>query len=197
MSQQQASGGRGRTSFLVMAAIGFIPLVIAYLMFFFFPEWIPRGTTNEGTLIQPPLSIMDLGEETRRTIPEGKWTFMISATGTCNDPCREAIYLARQVDTGVGKDSDRVQRVLLVGPGRLQASFRAELLREYPDMLVHHDMQGQAAEVLGRVLTGGPLDGKIFLADPNGNIILIFDQAEGGNPILKDLKHLLRLSNIG
>jgi hypothetical protein len=28
MSQQQASGGRGRTSLLLMAAIGFIPLVI-------------------------------------------------------------------------------------------------------------------------------------------------------------------------
>lgn len=197
MSQQQTSGGRGRTSFLVMAAVGFLPLFIAYLMFFLFPEWIPRSTTNEGTLIQPPFSIMDLGEETRRAIPGGKWTFMISATSACTDPCREAIYLARQVDAGVGKDSDRVQRVLLVGPGHLPANFREELLREYPDMLVHYDLRGLAAEALGRVVAEGTLDGKIFLADPNGNIILIFDQAEGGNPILKDLKHLLRLSNIG
>jgi hypothetical protein len=122
---------------------------------------------------------------------------MISATSACTDPCREAIYLARQVDAAVGKDSNRVQRVLLVGPGRLPTNLGEELLREYPGMLVHYDMRGRAAEVLGRALTEGTLDGKIFLADPNGNIILIFDQAEGGNSILKDLKHLLRLSNIG
>ncbi|MEX0942842.1 MAG: hypothetical protein WD002_09885 [Pseudomonadales bacterium] len=197
MSEQPTRGGRGRTSFLVMVAIGFVPLFIAYLLFFYFPGLIPTATTNQGRLIQPPLSIMDLGEETRAMIPAGKWTFIIIGGTPCDDTCKKAIYLARQVDVGVGKDSDRVQRVLVVQTTGFAGGPGERLTRDYPDMIVHYDPRGEAADRLNPVVGADSLDGKIFLADPNGNIILYFDQAEGGNPILKDLKHLLRLSNIG
>ncbi|MGB0691890.1 MAG: hypothetical protein ACPGPD_04220, partial [Pseudomonadales bacterium] len=37
----------------------------------------------------------------------------------------------------------------------------------------------------------------LFLVDPNGNVMMYFTLEKAGKPMLGDLKHLLKLSNIG
>ena len=52
----------------------------------------------------------------------------------------------------------------------------------------------QDTESLSQVSLGRP---GLFLRDPNGNVILFYPAKNAGKPMLKDLKHLLKLSNIG
>ena len=47
--------GNSRKKLLLLAGIAFIPLFIAYGMFFFAPGLAPSDTKNNGQLIQPPL----------------------------------------------------------------------------------------------------------------------------------------------
>ena len=168
-------------------AFGFLPLLGAYLVFFFFPGLIPSGTTNEGTLISPPVGMTVLGDAVTSQIPAGKWTLLIFADEPCGADCQQAIYLARQVNTALGKDADRVQRALLLPSGQLPAGVD---VAGYPDMVIHYQ-----APTLSR--TGLPGNATIYLADPVGNIILYYTPGQDGKAMLKDLKHLLKLSNIG
>jgi hypothetical protein len=37
----------------------------------------------------------------------------------------------------------------------------------------------------------------IFLMDPIGNIFMVYPKGKAGKPMMKDIKHLLKYSNIG
>ena len=52
--------GNSRKKLLLLAGIAFIPLFIAYGMFFFAPGLAPSDTKNNGQLIQPPLEAVAL-----------------------------------------------------------------------------------------------------------------------------------------
>ena len=58
-SQRPAASGSGRRTLVLVFLLGAAPVVGAYLLFYFFPDWIPRSTINHGTLVSParPLSV--------------------------------------------------------------------------------------------------------------------------------------------
>jgi len=188
---------RSRRMLLAVAAIGFGPLFIAYVIFFHFPQLIPTGTTNRGALIDPPVAFETLKQTGDVSIGGGKWTLMVSAGAFCDEVCEHALYLARQVNVGLGKDASRVQRALLVSGNALAAESRALIDRDYPRLLVTFYQPGLVEAGLGPAIGGRDIRGHIFLCDPNGNIMMYYTPAQGGKEILEDLKHLLKISNIG
>jgi len=169
---------------VVLFGIGFVPLIIAWVIFFYFPGLMPSGTTNEGDLISPAVQASALGLEGET----GRWTLLVPMTPTCDSACDERFYLARQVNIALGRESERVHRVMLnlgAAPARIDA-----LLAEYPDMVQVPVAPGEFKSQLGDLES-------IYLMDPIGNIFMIYDQEKAGKPMLKDIKHLLKISNIG
>jgi len=122
---------------------------------------------------------------------------MVSAGTFCDKVCEHALYLARQVNVGLGKDASRVQRALLVSGNNLAEESRALIERDYPRLLVIFYQPGLVEAGLGPAIGGRDIQGHIFLCDPNGNIMMYYTAAQGGKEILEDLKHLLKISNIG
>ena len=51
---------RSRRKLLLIAATAFVPMLIAYGLFFFAPDLIPKTTTNRGELVQPSIDVSDL-----------------------------------------------------------------------------------------------------------------------------------------
>lgn len=119
-----------------------------------------------------------------------------AATSRCGEACREALYVARQVNVALGKDSSRVQRVMLQGATQLDEEFTALLATEYP-LMNRRVISADALDRLRELVSEGSLDGHVFVADPNGNLMLYFTPGQEGGDMIDDLKHLLRLSNIG
>lgn len=99
------------------------------------------------------------------------------------------MYLSRQVVTALGKNTDRVQRVLL-SPVALESELAAHVAAEHRDAMVIQ----AGTELLNGITETEPV---LFLMDPNGNIMMFFNMEKAGKPMLKDLKHLLKISNIG
>lgn len=186
---------RSRLSFVVLVAIAVMPLLAAYGMYFFFPDWAPATRSNLGTLIEPPVQVGEVTDDI--AIFEGYWTLVVpAASSRCDDPCRDALYVARQVNVALGKDSSRVQRVMLQGEAQLDEDFTALLATEYPRMN-RRVISLEAVNRLRELVSAGSLDGHVFVADPNGNLMLYFAPGQEGGDMIDDLKHLLRLSNIG
>lgn len=173
-----------RRNLVVLFSIGFVPLIIAWVIFFYFPGLMPSGTTNEGQLISPPVSASELGLES----DSGKWTLLVPVKGDCNEICEQRFYLARQVNIALGKESDRVQRRLIdIGAS---SSALIHLAEEFPDQ----EVAKVPGETFRRLLKD---EAAIYLMDPVGNVFMVYSPEKAGKPMLKDIKHLLKISSIG
>lgn len=179
-----AALSRSRMKLLVIISIAFFPIFIAYLAYFFLPEWAPDSTTNQGQLIMPPLAA---GQISTELDVDDRWLLILPVTNDCDQSCEELLYLSRQITTGLGKESSRVARALLVQ--EVSPALRTLLHEEHRDVRV----VGGSDAALREVWQGPAL----FLMDPNGNIMMYFTPDKAGKPMLRDLKHLLRVSNIG
>ena len=175
---------KSRTKLLLLAAIGFGPLFFAYVIFFYFPSFLPSTTTNNGELIDPPIF---MAEGNNLGKPNASWSLMVLEI-ECGTECEQLGYLATQVVKGLGKESSRVSKVLM------RYNLASETMAENLAFKGFTSLRLQDTEELSQVSLGRP---GLFLRDPNGNVILFYPVKKAGKPMLKDLKHLLKLSNIG
>jgi hypothetical protein len=195
---------RGRRQLLGLAALFFVPLAVAFWMYYGPSGWRPAGDTSKGDLVEParPLATIALptadGGQTSAEFLRGKWSMVYVGDGLCDERCRKALYLTRQSRIALNKDMDRVQRVFLV-TGR--CCDRGFLAQEHPDLVVARVDDAASAALLEPFPTYGgvPLAdaGRIYLVDPLGNLMMSYAPAAPDKALLTDVKKLLRLSHIG
>lgn len=196
---------RGRRQLLVLAAIFFLPLALAFGLYYGAGGWAPQGGTNKGDLFDPavPLPAIALAlQDGSRTAPEflrGKWTIAYLGDGACDERCRRALYLSRQSRIALNKDMDRVQRVFLATGACCDQSF---LAAEHPDLAVvtlGSDPDSQALLARFPALDGMPVEqaGRLYVIDPLGNLVLSYPATAPDKALLTDVRKLLRLSHIG
>lgn len=178
--------GRSRMKLIALILIAFVPMLIAYLAYFYLPMLAPEGSTNQGELINPPLDGFAVSETLDSL---DAWVLIQPAGLDCDADCDQLLYLSRQVVSGLGKDTTRVKRALLA-PNGVSETFSAMLTSKHADLTV---IEADPATLLD-VSQERPL---LLLMDPNGNVMMFYTLETAGKPMLKDLKHLLRLSNIG
>ena len=191
-SQQQMSTRKrmSRTKLLIIISMSFGPIFAAYIVFYNFPELAPTSRTNEGTLINPPFQ----GGEIVST--NNKWTLIVAVEPRCDAVCEEVLHLSRQIHISLGKNTPRVQRVI-VTRGSLSEDFLTYLKNEHGSTEIVDIKGSEFEDQLQHVIGASPLQSMVFLMDPNGNVMMYYPPEKAGKPMLKDLKHLLKLSNIG
>jgi cytochrome oxidase Cu insertion factor (SCO1/SenC/PrrC family) len=196
---------RGRRQLLLLAALFFVPLAVAFWMYYGPSSWRPAGGTNQGDLIDPavPLPAVALARpDGTRTSPDwlrGKWTVAYLGDGACDERCRQALYLSRQSRIALNKDIDRVQRVFLATGHCCDGAF---LQAEHPDVtvgLLGSDADSQALLAKFPPLGGVPAAeaGRLYVIDPLGNLVLSYSDKSPDKALLTDVRKLLRLSHIG
>lgn len=191
---------RARAMILLIALISAVPFGLAWY-YAGHPELISR-TSNYGTLVIPPRPVEYAELFTRPLSPpaaldelKGRWIMLQIASGPCLEACRDTVYKTRQLRLMLNKEIPRVRRLLLAAPTAAAADLE-ELLK------ADEALQAAAGtEALRQTLAeavGKPLDeGMLLLLDPHANLMLWY--APGFDPygVLKDLKHLLKASQIG
>ncbi len=195
---------RGRRQLVALAALFFVPLAIAFWLYYGPASWRPSGGTNKGDLVDParPLPAVSLpkadGTQTGTAFLHDKWTMLYVGDGACDARCRKALYLTRQSRIALNKDMDRIQRVFLVTG---HCCDRAFLEREHPDLIVAQLDGPDGARLLAPfpAYADGPVGtaGRIYLVDPLGNLLMSYPASAPDKALLTDMKKLLRLSHIG
>ena len=195
---------RGRRQLVALAALFFVPLAVAFWLYYGPTDWRPAGGSNKGELIDParPMPAVSLpmadGSQSGTGFLRGKWTMFYVGDGACDERCRKALYLTRQSRTALNKDMDRIQRVFLATGTRLDSEFFAQ---EHPDLLVLKLQGPDAARLVEPIpaYVDGPVGsaGRIYLVDPLGNLLMSYPASAPDKALLTDLKKLLRLSHIG
>lgn len=195
-----APASRGRRRFLLIAAIFFTPMVIAWSIYFGPDSWKPQGLTNHGELISPAQPL-ELGEIVLldRDAPEvpwdGKWTLLQVWTGPCTEECVARIVDMRQLRKSLHRRRDRVQRLLLL-PSRAEAdALQQQLAAEHP-LLRFGVLAPARHEALDAQLRRDvPLT--VNVVDPLGNYLMRYTPEVDLRGMYKDVMKLLKLSNIG
>jgi cytochrome oxidase Cu insertion factor (SCO1/SenC/PrrC family) len=196
---------RGRRQLLLLAALFFVPLAIAFWLYYGGSGWRPVGGTNKGDLVDPAVPLPEVallrpdGSSTTTDFLRGKWTVAYLGDGACDERCRKALYLSRQTRIALNKDMDRVQRVFLATSPGIDGRFMAA---EHPDLqlaLVGADAGSQALLASFPALDGiaPAAAGRLYLIDPLGNLVLSYAAAAPDKALLTDVKKLLKLSHIG
>jgi hypothetical protein len=180
---------RGRRRLLVVAGLFFVPFIAAMLLHF--SGWRPTGQVNRGALVSPPtlLPPLQATELGTRAQPAGSntWTVLIVSHDGCSDACRRALDDTRRVIDLLGRDRDRVRRVLLATE-RLDASP----LAEHSD-LVAVDASAPENSAIRDALAQAA-DGAVYVADPRHYLMLRYDPGQNAKDLLDDLQRLLKYS---
>ncbi|MDZ7825472.1 MAG: hypothetical protein U5R48_04950 [Gammaproteobacteria bacterium] len=200
---------RNRAMLVALLLLSMLPLIAAIWLYYGKPLDIAGARTNNGALLQPPGQLEELallGETGPVVTGESrKWRVLYVAGDGCDDACFDRLHLLRQVQRLLGRESDRVLR-LAVFPGGIDDGLQARLQEAFPRMTIATAPENLLADVLrDRELRGGDLSlpaagvpaSALLTVDPLGNVIFLHLPEQIGEPILSDLKRVLRLSNIG
>ena len=181
---------------IALAALFVVPVAVAWFMYAGQPgDGGAKGA--HGVLADPPIELGDIklpegGDAGTEAQLAGRWTFLYLQQGDCGPPCENALIRMRQVRLALGKDANRVQRLLVAPVG---GSGNGRLAQAFPGMaILPLDTPGRF-ELIERV--GSRQPGEIVLVDPLGNLILSYPPGLDPDGLFRDAKHLLRLSKIG
>lgn len=172
--------------FSIITLLFVVPVILAGL-FYTHTTWLPKRSLNHGKLLAPPLALRQLAIDPAAL--QHKWGLVYVHSGVCDSFCQQGLYNMRQIQRALGKDTQRLQRILLtVQPGPADPPLQ-KLLDDSQTLFWRVD-----AVVLNQVL-GRPA--AFYVIDPLGNIILAYSASDNPEWMLDDLKYLMGVSSIG
>jgi cytochrome oxidase Cu insertion factor (SCO1/SenC/PrrC family) len=191
----------------VVVGIGVLfvaPVLLAWVAFQTRNLWWSGATGNYGELITPARPVQLVGLQTYDREPldwtslRGRWTLVILATQPGDASCRQSLYTTRQVWAALERNQGRVQRLLVLEKLPVPA-VRDELGRIDPDLIVTVAPGENLARIRRELApgTGSAGEGSVYLVDPLGNLMMHYPAGADGKRMLKDLRRLLKVSQIG
>lgn len=176
--------GRIQLLLIVLGVVG--PMLLATGMYKL-QFWVPEGRSYHGELIGNGQTRADLGVQA----DEQRWQILVTASKDCAVDCQQLVYLARQIQISLGREAGRASHALAAAQP-LSADYAAKLDREYPQLQRYPLDAGVFAKT-----TGDKAVPQLWIVDPHGNLVLRYEPNVKGKDLLNDLRHLLKLSNIG
>lgn len=194
---------RNRLTLVSIALVVALPAVLSFLLYT--SGWRPSSSGNYGELVEPPRAIKNLefqtldGNRLRVSDLSKRWAFVYFVADGCGAACEHSLYKMRQVRLTQGENAKRLQRVLVVDNVAVE-ELRTQL-REYPGMVVITGPRENVRTLFEEFAlpTGTPFDGpgRIYLLDPAGRLMMSYPADADPSGMRKDLKRLLKVSQIG
>ena len=191
-----------RTKLALMFALFALPTLASFTAFYFFP---PTKTSNYGELISPVINLpqttlgikdgTDAASSAREQGLRGKWLLVTRDSGACTAACEQKLFAMRQSRLIVGREMDRVVRVVLIDDDTKPSD---ELIKRYEGTAW---VSAKSLPWLARfpVPPQDRSNGRAFFyaVDPMGNIFMRYGAEGDAKLIAKDLQKVLKASQIG
>ena len=198
MKTNASSPLRGRAILLLIALTAVVPFLVAWY-YAQHPELIER-TSNYGTLVVPVQTLpqdrllaQPFSDPQRVEEVKGRWVLLQVTHDGCGAVCKDALHRTHQGWLMLNKEMLRVRRVLLVK----DAKTASQATIQQDDALVPAGTDAGVLKTLESALGGPVPEGAIFLVDPLMNVALWYAPSFDPYQLVKDIKHLLKASQIG
>lgn len=184
--------GSGLVTLALIVTLVVLPFTVASGLHL--SGWRPARTGNHGTLLSPPRPLPAAGLQTRHGEPlataelHGKWLLVLAGHAPCAAECAGQIDEMQRIQVSLNKHMGRLRRVVLTGSGddrRLD-----DIAQGQPDLLVAVAPPGWLPG------TGEPADAayRLYIADPQGNLMMAYSPDVTGKAVRADLERLLRFA---
>ena len=187
-----------RAKFLALIGIFLVPTLASFTAFYFFP---PSKTTNYGTLISPvvllPQTVLARIVASKQVMDpalRGKWLIVTRDSGECEATCQKKLYAMRQARLILGREQDRVLRVVLVD----DATRPSDALQEKYEGTIWVAAKSSpwlAALPAPKEDTSGRES--LYAVDTMGNIFMRYNADPDIKRLATDLQRVLKASQIG
>ncbi|MEY2696103.1 MAG: hypothetical protein RL333_241 [Pseudomonadota bacterium] len=198
MKTNASSPLRGRAILLLIALTAVVPFLVAWY-YAQHPELIEK-TSNYGTLVVPVQTLpqdrllaQPFSDPQRVEEVKGRWVLLQVTHDGCGAVCKDALHRTHQGWLMLNKEMLRVRRVLLVK----DAKTASQATIQQDDAVVPAGIDPAVLKTLEAALGGPVPEGAIFLVDPLMNVALWYAPSFDPYQLVKDIKHLLKASQIG
>jgi hypothetical protein len=182
-----------RTKLLLLLGFFAAPMIAAWVSY---SGWHPEKHKNYGSLLTvTPLAhtagtLLDGTPYTLDAL-KGKWLMVYVGEAACDAACTTLLYYMRQSHISQGKDQERVERVWVVTDA---GTPLPALLKLHTGLRVWRAGEPVFFDQFPAARTGAH---HIYVVDPLGNLMLRFPENADPKGIIKDMKLLLKASQIG
>ncbi len=197
-SKQTEPNNRSRRTIVGLFLVFTAPMLLAYSGWIF--GWFDNiSRSNYGELLQPvitldkskliyqnqPLNIENLNEHW--------WLIYVTEDKNCELACQANTYLINQSRTAQAKEMKRIEKFVVIRKGDFTEASKKYLNDHFGRSTFLRSENDSALK-----------SNNIYIMDPHGNIMLRYDAVKdekeaikAGKGIIKDLKKLLKISQIG
>ena len=179
----------------LLIAVFVVPLLIAIVMYTMRGYMPAANTVSHGELIHPaqPIKTLAIQLASSESIDlqglTGKWTYLVYSPNGCDLQCEASLFKLRQTIKATGRELNRIQSVLLTDTNKVDAEILERNQRTRVGQLLKLEIESDIQKQLEH--------GVIYLLDPIGNLMMKYDPSTTSRGMLKDIKKLLKISNIG
>jgi hypothetical protein len=194
VERQRTRGGRLKM-FLVLLVCA-APVIASYLTYFVIR---PQGRTNYGELILPTRAMPELNLRTLQgaAVPAAtlrqQWLLVVASPSQCAAACEQNLLMQRQLREMLGREKDRIDKLLLVTDEAALAAPLQAALQAAPAVTV---LRADAAKLAAWLAPAGgqELEDHLYLVDPLGEWMMRFPPRPEPARVKRDLERLLRAS---
>jgi len=163
--------------FVALACFG--PFVVALLLYYGGAAWLPQLPGSRDLLAQP----VQLPQAWRTESAAHPWQLIYARMSPCEQQCAQHLGRLLQVQLALGRDREQVQRVVWHVGDAPQLSDPGLVARSLDD--------ATGREVVAALGAEGMAQGRVYVADPQGSVILAYPAEVEQKELLRDLKRLL------
>lgn len=196
---------RSRLKLILLFSIFLLPAIAAYVVYKH-PQWQPKGGSNHGDLMKPPVRLKPFTLLTQTNKPydlhmlRGKWSLIYIGGSHCDKACEVTLIKARDARWAQGTAGTRVKYYYVLTSDKFTDDV-AKLHKKFPALTILHGNAKQRAALIQqfRVSPNQQLgrDNQLYLVDPTGLFILHYPYGFKHIGLIEDLRHLLKWSQIG
>ncbi len=188
---------RNRRRLLLLISGLMVPFFLAWLMVRF-EVWLPTQTINKGEFLADKAPLHRWPWQSEQGFPEDlkqHWLLVLVTPDTCSESCSKWQQNLQQIHKALGKEGDRVRRVLL------QPVTAGNALPQTLDGMGNQDVRrwhGLTMSTPDWLARPWLKEGyQVLIVDPMGNLVTGYADSNTGRDLLRDLRRLLRASSTG
>lgn len=190
---------RNRWYGVLIILIVMAPMALAYVMFQ--TGWgVSLSTTNKGQLLNPPISLLSLPQDTN-TVTEifsddaehKRWRLLVPVAENCTEICQKNLYTTRQVHVRLAQKAYRLERVILALDSFSDVT-NAQLEQDHPNTLRLQTTRNTFEQWIATANVKQDAQDYYYLVDQEGNVMMRYDISHTGQDLLDDIKKLLKFT---
>lgn len=194
-SATKPAGRRQKLLLLGLVALFVSPIVISWAYIAGFIDLGPISRTNRGNLVTPAVDLRALDAVdsvfTEARLQPGEWVLTYLDDGTCDSECREVLDNLLTIRSLLGYSGQRVRVFALT-----ESALTAPLAPNHEGHILTDPAARSALKAGLERAVGAALPAQIVFMDWRRQLVMRYDRDAPAADLKKDLKKLLRASQI-